>query len=84
MQSHEATESHRKRQIETETEGRIMTAKISNCEMCMYYSHDEDYLCYVCEKDLDCDDLERFYADRNRECPYYRPGDEYTIVRKQN
>lgn len=49
----------------------------------MYYSYDEDYLCYVCEKDLDSDELERFYADRNRECPYYRPGDEYTIVRKQ-
>ena len=61
-----------------------MTAKKSNCEMCMYYSYDEDYFCYVCEKDLDCDDLERFYADRNSECPYYRPGDEYAIVRKQN
>ena len=55
----------------------------SNCEFCMYYTYDEDYLCYICEKDLDSDELERFYPDNNRECPYYRPGDEYTIVRKQ-
>lgn len=57
--------------------------KKTNCEFCMYYSYDEDYFGYVCEKDLDTDDLEKFYIGKSFACPYYRPGDEYTIVKKQ-
>ncbi len=55
----------------------------SNCEQCNNYVYDEDYECYTCEMDLDEDEMARFLADSYRDCPYYQPGDEYLIVRKQ-
>ncbi len=33
--------------------------------------------------DLDEDETAQFIGGRFQNCPYYRPGDEYTIVRKQ-
>jgi len=57
---------------------------MSNCEMCLYYEYDEEYDCYVCSMDLDEDETARFMTDTFRDCPYYNPGDEYSIVRKQN
>ncbi len=53
------------------------------CEQCNNYVYDEDYECYVCEMDLDEDEMARFLADNFRDCPYYQPGDEYLVVRKQ-
>lgn len=50
----------------------------------MNYEYDEEYDCYDCSADMDEDDLYRFTQDSSHQCPYYRPGDEYTIVRKQN
>ena len=35
------------------------------------------------ESDLDEDEMARFLADEYRDCPYYVPGDEYLVVRKQ-
>ena len=55
----------------------------SNCEQCNNYVYDEDYECYTCEMDLDEDEMARFLADEYRDCPYYIPGDEYLVVRKQ-
>ena len=52
-------------------------------ESCMYYEYDEDYECYVCEVNLDEDEMARFMEDKFYDCPYYRLGDEYMIVRKQ-
>ena len=52
-------------------------------ESCLYYEYDEDYECYVCEVNLDEDEMARFMEDRFYDCPYYRLGDEYMIVRKQ-
>lgn len=49
----------------------------------MYYDYDEDYECYVCLKDLDEDEMYRFLTNTNQGCPYYRFGDEYTVVRHQ-
>ena len=31
-----------------------------SCESCMYYEYDEDYECYVCEVNLDEDEMARF------------------------
>ncbi len=56
---------------------------MSNCEECIYYTYDEDYECYTCMMDLDEDELYKFVSGKFSECPYYRQGDEYTIVRKQ-
>lgn len=54
-----------------------------NCDSCMNYEYDEDYECYICAVDLDEDEMARFISDSQRDCPYYKYGDEYTIVRKQ-
>ncbi len=54
------------------------------CETCAYYYYDDEYECYVCDMDLDEDELQRFISGSSRECPYYRDGDEYKVVRKQN
>ena len=56
---------------------------MNNCENCAYYSYDEDYECYVCDMDMDEDDWVRLVSDSHSQCPYYRNGDEYAVVRKQ-
>ena len=55
----------------------------ANCESCMNYEYDEEYECYVCTQDLDEDEMYHFLTGRFSSCPYYRFGDEYSIVRKQ-
>lgn len=57
---------------------------ISKCEECINYEYDEEYECYVCLANLDEDDMFRLMNGNFKECPFYRPGDEYTIVKKQN
>lgn len=56
----------------------------TNCEDCIYYTYDEDYDCYTCMMNLDEDEMMHFISGTFTSCPYYRPGDDYTIVRKQN
>ncbi len=56
----------------------------SECDFCMNYEYDDEYDCYSCIVDMDEDEVLRLYSDRKRSCPYFRKGDEYTIVRKQN
>ena len=56
----------------------------AKCEDCMYYVYDEEFGYSVCEQDLDEDEMHCFVSDTFRDCPYYRSGDDYSIVRKQN
>lgn len=56
----------------------------ASCESCIYYEYDEEYGYYVCTAALDEDEMRLFILGRSKDCPYYRGGDEYTIVRKQN
>ncbi len=49
----------------------------------MNYTYDEDYECYICEVNLDEDEMAKFITNTFYECPYFRYGDEYQIVRKQ-
>lgn len=56
----------------------------SCCELCMNYYYDDDAGEYFCAVDLDEDEVAGFLSSRRRECPFFRFGDEYTIVRKQN
>ena len=56
----------------------------SKCDECVNYEYDEDYESYVCLANLDEDDMAKFISGNYNECPFYHPGDEYTIVRKQN
>lgn len=50
----------------------------------MNYFYDEEYECYACSMNLEEDDMYRFVYGSNARCPYFRMGDDYTIVRKQN
>lgn len=54
-----------------------------SCESCGNYIYDEDYGYYVCEADLDEDEMASFLGNHRFECPYYQTDDEYRIVRKQ-
>ena len=56
----------------------------SNCEDCENYIYDEMYDSYYCDMNLDEDEMMQFMTGSFRSCPYYRPDDEYRIVRKQN
>lgn len=51
--------------------------------MCAYYVYDEEYESYMCDVNMDEDDMCRLMADSKKECPYFRFGDEYAIARKQ-
>ncbi len=59
-------------------------SQADNCEYCMYYEYDEFYECYTCCMNLDEDEMSRFISGNFKSCPYFRAGDEYSIVRKQN
>ena len=55
----------------------------TNCECCGNYIYDEDYDCYVCDMNLDEDEMARFLTGTFDCCPYFQYNDEYRIVRKQ-
>lgn len=55
----------------------------TNCDTCVNYVYDEDYECYICDMDLDEDDMIRFLTGNFNGCPYYQLYDEYKVVRKQ-
>ena len=56
----------------------------TSCETCAYYAYDEEYECYFCEVNLDEDEMMRFMSGGSYNCPYWRNGDEYAVVRHQN
>lgn len=55
----------------------------NNCESCAYYFYDDDYELYVCDMNMDEDEWVRVSTDTHYNCPYYRNGDEYIVVKKQ-
>lgn len=56
---------------------------VSNCESCINFVYDDEDECYVCEMDLDEDDMAKFLSASFDNCPYYQLDDEYLIVRHQ-
>ncbi len=54
-----------------------------NCDTCTYFAWDEDSEEYVCEVDMDEDEVYRLQMNHYKECPFYRNGDEYQVVRHQ-
>lgn len=52
----------------------------------MHLEYDEVTNVYVCgiEPIMDEDDRARLSYSQKKYCPYYKIGDEYTLVRKQN
>lgn len=59
------------------------TSRQTSCDSCNNYVYDEDYECYTCEMSLDEDEMGKFLSSSFDNCPYYQPGDEYLVVRKQ-
>jgi len=55
-----------------------------DCENCMNYYYDDEYEEYCCGISMDEDEYYRINYSERKICPYFRPGDEYTIVKKQN
>lgn len=55
----------------------------TNCESCMNYAYDDEYDEYYCIIDMDEDECYSLMSGSHAICPYYRRGDDYTIVRKQ-
>ena len=53
------------------------------CEDCNNYVYDEDEEAYICVQDMDEDDFYRVMSTKFKDCPYYRSGDEYKVVRHQ-
>lgn len=53
------------------------------CEYCANFVYDEDDEAYYCDVNLDEDEMYRFMSSSYKECPYYRLGDEYKVVRHQ-
>ena len=68
---------------ECEREGREKMSTATSCDTCRNYVYDEDYEYYVCEMDLDEDEMYRFLTSSVQSCPYYQLDNEYLIVRKQ-
>lgn len=56
----------------------------SRCELCSYFIFDEELEQYVCEINLDEDEMQNFLSYNTQNCPYFNLYDEYKIVRKQN
>lgn len=54
-----------------------------NCETCVFYDYDEEYDEYYCSADMDEDDYARLMMDEKGQCPFWRDGDEYKVVRHQ-
>ena len=48
----------------------------TSCDFCAYNEYDEDDEAYYCS-------VARFMQSSYKECPYYRSGDEYKVVRHQ-
>ena len=53
------------------------------CDTCANYVYDEDWECYTCMVNMDEDDYARFVTSSYRQCPFYKNGDEYAVVRHQ-
>ena len=55
-----------------------------SCETCEHFEWDDEMQDYVCNIDLDEDEVYRFESYRDVVCHYYKFYDEYKSVQKQN
>ncbi len=54
------------------------------CENCVFYVYDDDCEYYTCTVGLDEDEMYSFITGNVKDCPYFRDGDDYKVVRHQN
>ena len=55
----------------------------NQCDTCVYYVCDEKSDEYFCDMNMDEDDYYRFMKDTQADCPFWRNGDEYAVVKHQ-
>ena len=55
----------------------------ASCDYCCYLVYDEEMETYVCDVNMDEDDYGRLMSNGFRECPCFKDGDEYKVVRHQ-
>ena len=55
----------------------------NQCDMCNNLVYDEDEEDYICEVDMDEDDMARLYSGHSPACPYFQSNDEYEVVKHQ-
>lgn len=55
----------------------------TNCDCCLNYTYDYEYDCYMCEMDLDEDEMARFITNSYDNCPFFQFNNEYMTVNKQ-
>ncbi|MBQ6128367.1 MAG: hypothetical protein IJI51_01770 [Lachnospiraceae bacterium] len=53
------------------------------CDECAFFEYDEDDEQYVCSADMDEDDYFRMISQNTKDCPFFRNGDEYAVVKHQ-
>lgn len=58
-------------------------SQLTQCEHCLFYNYDIEFDEYECLINVDQDEAAAYYEDKKPQCPYFRFGDDYTIVRKQ-
>lgn len=56
---------------------------MTSCDYCANYVYDDRDECYYCDINLDEDEMYRFLSSNQTECPYFKSGDEYAVVRHQ-
>jgi len=58
-----------------------------DCDTCAYFQWDDEEEDFICEADVDEDDLARMMQEpsfrRHSRCPYWVKDDEYAVVRHQ-
>ena len=60
-----------------------MADKVSQCDICAYYYYDDEEDMYMCNMNMDEDDMARFIQSSYKSCPYFKSGDEYQVVKHQ-
>ena len=55
----------------------------ASCEFCCYFTYDDENEEYVCDVNMDEDDYGRLVSNHFKDCPYFKDGDEYKVVRHQ-
>ena len=53
------------------------------CENCVNYKYEEDYDCYICDMDLDEDEMVLFLQHQYTACPYFSFSDDYKLAGRQ-
>ncbi len=61
----------------------FLGANVMQCDTCAFYIYDDEFEEYYCDIDMDEDDYGRLISSSREECPFYRNGDDYAVVRHQ-